>query len=123
MNFIEGKNLGITKHKIKIEASFSSKKPLSFTTKIEFADDCDNIFTIYISGTADNCLFTNFSYFQRSFGEYKLKLSEGNEGGNIIVQEEDDDLNSNDGKGNKKKAVISTQSHSSTRSHIHTLGY
>lgn len=63
LSFPEGKNLGITKNKIKVEATFSCKKPLSFTTRIEFYDDSERTYEIQISGTTDNCLFTNFSYF------------------------------------------------------------
>jgi hypothetical protein len=61
--FPEGKNLGITKNKVKVEATFSSKKPISFTTRIEFYDDSERCYEIAISGTSDNSLFTNFGYF------------------------------------------------------------
>ena len=65
LNFLEGKNLGITKNRLKIQAFFKSNKPLSFTTRIEFYDDTGRIYTIPISGTSDNCLFTNFAFLQR----------------------------------------------------------
>ena len=39
LNFPDGKNLGVTKQKLKVEAVFSNKKPLSFTTFIDFYDD------------------------------------------------------------------------------------
>ena len=39
IRWLDGKNLGITKHRLRVEAYFKSKKPLSFTTKIIFSDD------------------------------------------------------------------------------------
>lgn len=62
MIFVEGKTLGITRNKIKVEAVFSNPKPMSFTCRIEFYDDTGRIYSICVSGTTDNCLFTNFSY-------------------------------------------------------------
>lgn len=37
--FPEGKSIGITKTKVRVEACFVSPKPTSFTTKIEFTDE------------------------------------------------------------------------------------
>jgi hypothetical protein len=62
LRFPEGHNLGLTKPKVKIEAVFSSPKPLSFTTYIDFYDDDSNKFQIPISGTTDNSIFTVYSY-------------------------------------------------------------
>ncbi|EGR27115.1 hypothetical protein IMG5_201370 [Ichthyophthirius multifiliis] len=123
INWIEGKNLGISKQRIKVEVVFSSKKPISFSTRIEFNDDQENVYPIIISGTSDNCLFSNYGYFQRSYGDYKLKLKDGN--GNIIVQEEEDDLISQDGQQNRNKRKLGTsvQSYSSTKSQAQALGY
>ena len=39
ITYPDGKNLGITKSKIRVELSFVRKRPLSFTTKLEFMDD------------------------------------------------------------------------------------
>lgn len=74
LNFPEGKNLGITRNKLRVEVVFISKKPVSFSSRIEFLDESDRSYEIIVSGTADNCLFTNASYFQRSVGEYKIIL-------------------------------------------------
>ena len=46
LNWLDGKNLGITRHRVRVEAVFSNKKPLSFTTRIEFSDDSDRIYPI-----------------------------------------------------------------------------
>ena len=58
----DDRNLGVTKSKVKVEATFISSKPLSFTTFIDFFDDEGNKFSIPLSGTTDNSLFTVFSF-------------------------------------------------------------
>ncbi|KAL4498636.1 hypothetical protein ABPG72_019754 [Tetrahymena utriculariae] len=93
--FPEGKNLGITKNKIKVEATFSSKKPISFTTRIEFYDDAERSYDIQISGTTDNSLFTNYSYFQRYAGEFKIDLE--HDRSPLKLEVDEDDLDSVDG--------------------------
>eukprot|EP00940_MAST-03C_sp_MAST-3C-sp2_P001239 g1239.t1 len=62
LSFPEGQLLGSTKTKIPVVVCFSSKKPLSFTSRIDFLDDESNKFSVNISGSADNCLLTNFSF-------------------------------------------------------------
>ena len=62
LRFLEGKNLGITKNRLKIQAFFKTPKPLSFTTRIEFYDDSGRNYTLPISGHSDNCLLTNYQY-------------------------------------------------------------
>jgi len=98
LRFLDGKNVGITKNRIKVEAFFKSPKPLSFTTRVEFYDDTGRIYPLIISGTTDNCLFTNFSYLQRCQGEYKMNIDE-EKGGAVIIKDgdEDDDINSVEG--------------------------
>ena len=72
VNYIQGKNLSITKQKIKVELQFSHTKPISFTTKLEFQDDTGRSYSIPISGTTDNSIITNYSYLQRNVNEYTL---------------------------------------------------
>ena len=76
-NFPDGNNLGVTKSKIKVEAMFINSKPLSFTTHFDFYDDEGNKFSIPISGTTDNSIFTVFSFIQRNSEEYGLEVEEG----------------------------------------------
>jgi hypothetical protein len=83
LNFPDGKNLGVTKQKLKVEAVFSNKKPLSFTTFIDFYDDEGNKFSIPISGTTDNSLFTAFPYIQRNQDEISLEFG-GNKPINLV---------------------------------------
>jgi len=77
LNFPEGKSLGVMKKKLKVEAVFSNKKPLSFTTHIDFYDEEGNKFPIPISGTTDNSLFTIFSFLQRYSDEVVYNVDSG----------------------------------------------
>lgn len=51
LRFNEGINLGITKKRLRIDAIFTSAKPVSFTTRIEFYDESGKTYTLPISGT------------------------------------------------------------------------
>ena len=75
-HFPEGKSVGITKQKLRVEASFLSEKVMSFTTKIEFCDTTGNFYYIPISGTTENCLLTNFPYMLRNKEEFKYEVVE-----------------------------------------------
>lgn len=77
LNFPDGISLGVTKAKIYVEAVFTSKRPLSFTAKIDFLDGDGNRFSIPISGTTDNSLFTIFPFIQRHMDEVHLECEEG----------------------------------------------
>jgi len=98
LKYLEGKNLGVTKNKIKMEVSFYTEKPFSFTTKLDFADNEGRNYTIAISATSENCLLTNYSYFQRySPNEYRLVCEESKP---IMIQ---DDFSEGDSERNSKK--------------------
>ncbi len=58
----EGKNMNITRRKLRLDITFISDKPISFTSKIEFVDENSRQYSIPVSGTSDNCIFTNYSY-------------------------------------------------------------
>lgn len=62
LNYPEGKNLNITRKKIRVEVTYKNDKPQSFTTKLEFFDENQRSYSILVSGTTDNCILTNFSY-------------------------------------------------------------
>lgn len=72
VHFPEGKNLGITRQKFKVEVSWKFPKPMSFTIKLEFSDDMNRTYIVPVSGTTDNCFFTNYAYFLRSEGRFKI---------------------------------------------------
>lgn len=99
--FPDGKNLGITRNKLRVEVTFSSKKPVSFTSRLEFYDDQDRCYDLTVSGTADNCMLTCAPYFQRSEGEYKIELEHDRapirlESGDGEDDDDDDDQNGGD---------------------------
>lgn len=68
--------------------AFTAKKPMSFSTKIEFKDNNSNAYTIPVSGTADNCVFTNFPFMQRNKGAYAFK-SESEKQAVMIYEDKD----------------------------------
>jgi len=55
---LSGSNLGVTKKQIKVEVSFVSEKPISFTIKLNFYDNNGRFFSINVSGTTDTHIFT-----------------------------------------------------------------
>lgn len=74
ITFPDGKNLGVTKQKVKVEATFKFSTPLSFTTFVDFFDDEGNKFSIPISGTTDNSIFTVYSFLQRHADEICFRV-------------------------------------------------
>jgi len=76
LHFPDGSNLTTSKSKLKIEASFKAMKPLSFTTRVDFEDDANRIYSLYVSGTTDNCLLTSWPFFTRSPDSYVLNIEQ-----------------------------------------------
>jgi len=71
--------------RLAVEVRFSNKSPLSFTAKIEISDENGKTYIIPVSGTTDNCLFTNYPYFQRNQEKEYAFIEE--EGKPLIVTE------------------------------------
>ena len=61
---------------LRVEVSFVSPTPLSFTASIDFEDDDKRSFPIYVSGTADNCCLTNFIFYIRN-PQFRVSHKEG----------------------------------------------
>ena len=61
LEFPEGTHLGISKSKIQVDVVFKSNEPLSFTREVEFRED-KRTYKIFVSGTTDNCIFTNYPF-------------------------------------------------------------
>ena len=59
-------NIGLMKNELKCEVKFMSLKPVTFTTKLIFYDKEGKQYPIQVAGTTDNCIFTNYSFFQRT---------------------------------------------------------
>lgn len=72
VDFPDGKTLGTSTNTLRVDLSFMYSKPISFTAKLVFEDDSKQIYPIYISGTSDNCLLTNYPFFQVSGDDFKL---------------------------------------------------
>ena len=73
-NFLENNNIiGYSQSQLKCEVTMLSTKPISFTTKLIFYDTKGKQYPIMVSGTTDNCLFTNYSFFQRNFYDKETK--------------------------------------------------
>lgn len=88
LQFPEGTNLSITKKRMRVDAVFISQKSLSFTTRVEFYDEFGVAYMIPVSGTADNCLLTAYSYMQRCAGDFRLEL--GQSGVMLLYDDQDE---------------------------------
>ena len=77
-------NIGLMKNELKCEIKFMSLKPITFTTRLIFYDKEGKQFPIQVAGTTDNCLFTNYSFFQRTDrNTYEFYLDKDNHGINL----------------------------------------
>ena len=64
--FPDGPSLNSKKQRTRAELSFTAKTALSFTTQLFIEDDQKTSFSIFVSGTADNSIMTNYTYFLRT---------------------------------------------------------
>lgn len=92
ISYPDGKNIGVTKKRVRIEVSFISKKPISFCTNLEFSDETSRVYTIPISGIVDNSILTNNLFIQRCPDEFTINSSINQP---ITLLEDYDDINSN----------------------------
>ncbi|KAM3143753.1 Encoded by [Paramecium bursaria] len=122
LRFPEGNNIGMSKKRLRVDALFQSSKPLSFTTRIEFYDEVGKVYTIPVSGTADNCLLSNYSYLQRQQGYFRIEEKQPQ--GPLMLVEDDQD-NGNDDNLRKAQSMVSYRTFSSLsgRSVTSALGY
>ena len=66
-NWLENNHsVGYNKSELKCEVKLVSNKPVTFTTKLIFFDKAGQQYPIQVAGTTDNCIFTNYSFFQRT---------------------------------------------------------
>jgi hypothetical protein len=72
ITYPDGKNIGVTKKRVRIEVTFCSKKPISFCTNLEFSDDSSRVYSIPVSGIADNSIMTNNIFVQRCPDEFTV---------------------------------------------------
>ncbi|CAD8106047.1 unnamed protein product [Paramecium primaurelia] len=114
LKFPEGSTLGVAKNKLTVEVVFSNKKPLSFTTRVEFIDEA-RVYILYISGTTDNCIFTNQSFLWR-MGRYQFEVEDKKP----IMYVEDENFDSDNEKNPKHN--FSVKSTTSSKGNAN-LGY
>eukprot|EP00818_Percolomonas_sp_WS_P004310 CAMPEP_0117456020 /NCGR_PEP_ID=MMETSP0759-20121206/11661_1 /TAXON_ID=63605 /ORGANISM="Percolomonas cosmopolitus, Strain WS" /LENGTH=2921 /DNA_ID=CAMNT_0005249345 /DNA_START=158 /DNA_END=8920 /DNA_ORIENTATION=- len=88
LNFIEGKKLSTEKQSVPVEVFFESKKPMSFTAKIDFYDNEDNRFSIPVTCTSDNCLLTNYPYLVYNKDSYMMRSEDDNSAVQLIARDE-----------------------------------
>ena len=99
-------NIGLIKNDLKLEIKFMSYKPISFTTKLVFYDKEGKQYPIFVAGTADNCLFTNYTFFQRTEKDsYEINYDRDNKLINVKKKNNDElsirDSEKNDEEKNK----------------------
>eukprot|EP00002_Diphylleia_rotans_P030530 TRINITY_DN6284_c0_g1_i1.p1 TRINITY_DN6284_c0_g1~~TRINITY_DN6284_c0_g1_i1.p1 ORF type:complete len:2909 (+),score=517.05 TRINITY_DN6284_c0_g1_i1:178-8904(+) len=63
LDFPEGNTVNFAKVQLPVEVSVNSKRPLSYSVKIDFIDADGNRFPIIITGATDNSLFSLFPYY------------------------------------------------------------
>ena len=120
-NFLENNNIiGYSKTELKCEVKMLSNKPISFTTKLIFLDSEGRQYPIMVSGTADNCLFTNYSFFQRSIKTlYEINYDKETRNVNIIKVPTENEDNIEE----KKTDNVSSSFVGSSTNSIALLGY
>ena len=91
VTFPEGQRLTQTNSSIPVEIAFSSKKPISFTANLDFFDEEGTKFSIPVTGCADNCTLTTFSYiFSKKGKGYALETDGANRP--IVLVDRDEGL-------------------------------
>jgi hypothetical protein len=122
--------LGVTKKVIHGHVSFRySERPLSFTKRVDFFGLNNSVYSIYVSGTCDSSILTNYPYIQRVHPN-NYEISNEKEGP-VMIQEHNmsDDEEEEEQKDNASNldapSVISKNSNSSraSRSAKNILGY
>ena len=62
ISFPQGMMIGVVRTHLLVEVSFVSKKPVSFSAKIDFLDGNGNTYSIPVVGTTDSCMLSAFPY-------------------------------------------------------------
>lgn len=79
INFPEGKNIGLSRPQVPVEVIFNSRRPMSFTAKVDFVDGDGNKFGIYVTGTAENCMLTAFPFVAAVREQFQYSTSKNAE--------------------------------------------
>jgi hypothetical protein len=76
ITFLEGNTLSVTKNLLVVEVTYQNDKPFSFLANVDFVDDEGNRYTIPISGTTDNSIFTAYPFILRHLEEVTYEANE-----------------------------------------------
>jgi len=105
LTYCDGNNIGILKPDLKMEISFMSLKPISRTCKLTFYDENNKESSIMIATTADNCLFTNFSFLQKNIENAEIYEDVDTGAVNLRqVKDEADEMEKAEDDDNKSRA-------------------
>ena len=79
VEFPEGKTVGMAGQpsRVPVIISYSSSKPVSLNTKIDFFDADGSCYSINVIGAADNSVFTNFPFLASYSDGYKYFAMDG----------------------------------------------
>ena len=58
LEFPEGKSVSLAKTRLPVVVSFSSSRPLAFTSRVDFLDQDENRYSIKVTGVTDNSVLT-----------------------------------------------------------------
>lgn len=78
LSFLEGSTLSRENTQLPLEISFISDKPISFTANVDFFDDAGNVYSVAVTCTADNCLFTNYPFIFGNKDKYRFEAGSSN---------------------------------------------
>ncbi len=70
VEFPDGKEIGVTKTRLKVNVSSKSAVPMSWSGIIEFIDTKGEKFGVTVSGCSDNCLLTNSDYVRTHSSQF-----------------------------------------------------
>ena len=125
-NFLENNNIiGYTKNELKCEVKMLSTKPITFTTRLIFYDTEGKQYPILVAGTTDNCIFTNYSFFQRT-EKYLYELVYDKETKNVNIKKNINKEDEKNDEGDDKKSEINSSSYAGSsigKNSIALLGY
>jgi hypothetical protein len=77
VEFPMGTRIGIGNEKVPVIISYSSDKPISLNTKLEFFDADGSSYSINLIGCSDNSVFTNYPFIKQYADNYKYFTMDG----------------------------------------------
>ena len=76
LEFPDGHMIGMARENLDVVVSFTSPKPISFTSNLEFLDEDGNRYSIPISGVSDNCILSTHPFLVANSDTLKLAAEE-----------------------------------------------